>query len=338
VLNEALLWLPALLLVVVTNALLAFIARPCGRLRWLIAAIVLGTPALFPSDGQFTNGHLRVLSTFITSFAIVTAVRLADFDQIIQRTQLSRWRVYAWLSLPLVNLSPPSLAASQRWASALRYLTKAGAKRLAWEVLALVAAQCEPLPWACKSALLVFYFVLNTTAFHDLVAGLCVVAGLGIDELFDAPLLSRSPRDFWSTRWNKFINRFALKYVALKVRHRLSPFLTLFVVFLCSGLFHEYFAWGVGGWTRAPGGMLAFFSIQAVAVWLGTRLPWKASPWLTQPLTFVWMLISAPLFFIEVSPAFLAFGYPQEWLPFEAIHFWGSIRQFPTEALNGLCL
>jgi len=328
-LRDALLWLPSWLVIVVVNLWLTWRARPLGRWRWLVAACILSAPVYFPPAGGPACSYLRVLDTLITSLAITSAARLADYDHALLQRDLERWRLYAWLSLPVVGLRAPPARPTSRLRQALRHWSKAAIKRLGWELCALVAtywSTAGTFPWPVRSAFTMLYFVLNLTAFHDLMLGLCVACGLSGDELFDAPLLSCSPRDFWSRRWNKFISRFALKYVALKWGARDRVIFTLLLVFGCSGLFHEYFAWGVGGLSRAPGAMMSFFLVQALAVWVGSRLPWQAPAWVTQPLTFIWMGLTAPLFFMEVAPALLAFGYPKAWLPFEAGMLWGWVQ------------
>ncbi len=323
ILREAYLWLPALFIIVSTNASLSWWGRPLGAWRYLVCAYVATAPAFFPRHGSYEFVELGMLNTILTSLTIVSAARLPDFDQAVHRPHPSRWTLFFWMSLPVVSLNPNRHPARKRLRLGLRFLLLALFKRGIWEGCAWGASTLVHLPWALKSTLVILYFVLNLTAFHDLVVGLVHFAGLGVDELFDAPLLSKSPRDFWSRRWNKFINRFALKHVALKVRHRVSNFWLLFSVFFVSGIFHEYFAWGVGGLSRAPGAMVLFFSIQAVAVWAGSKWPLRASAWVTQPLTFVWMIGTAPLFFMDVGPALLDFGYPVDWLPFSEKHLWG---------------
>lgn len=330
-LNEALLWMPAFFIIVINNAVLAAYRRPLGKLRWAAAAFVLASPLALPIEGSYRHVELGMLNTIVTSLAIVSGARLADYDLAVMRSHLDRRTLFMWLSLPVVSLSSSRLDRRERFTLGSLCLVRALAKRLSWEALALFAAQLDALPWLLKSSLVMLYFVLNLTAFHDLVVGLCYMSGLGVDEIFDRPLLSRSPRDFWSRRWNKFISRFALKYVALKVRHRISPFYVLLLVFGCSGLFHEYFAWGVGGFSRAPGAMSLFFLIQTLAVWIGIRRPWPISAWITQPLTFLWMAVTAPLFFMEVCPAILAFGYPREWLPFSERMLWGWSTILPSQ-------
>lgn len=202
---------------------------------------------------------------------------------------------------------------------ALRFLFLAGAKRLVWELIALALPLAEPesTPWPLRCAVLIVYFVLNLTAAADLTSALCLWLGSDVDELFDAPLLSTSPRDFWSRRWNKFINKFALKHVALPLRKSTPPQVVILAVFATSGLFHEYFVWGVAGDKARFGYMTSFFLVQGVLVWLGTRFPW---PQLPRPLgiafTFGTMMLTAPLFFWAVEPALRAFGFPNTWLPF----------------------
>jgi D-alanyl-lipoteichoic acid acyltransferase DltB (MBOAT superfamily) len=193
------------------------------------------------------------------------------------------------------------------------------AKRLCWEpfAFAMIYFDGQTVPWAIRSAFLMLYFVLNLTAASDFLTGFCLLLGTDVDEIFDAPLLSRSPRDFWSRRWNKFINRFALKHVAMPIGRHWSAGGVILAVFSTSGLFHEYFAWGVGGAEAVYGSMMVFFVLQGIVVLLATRLRVRSLP---HPLgtvaTFAWMTLTAPLFFLAVRPALLAFGYPTSWLPF----------------------
>jgi hypothetical protein len=162
---------------------------------------------------------------------------------------------------------------------------------------------------------LILYFVLHLSALAHLLSGLCAKQGLQVDALFLRPLLATSPRDFWSRRWNRFISRFALKHVALKLQGKVRGFWLVLAVFVTSGVFHEYFAWGVGGPSARQGLMTIFFVIQGVAVWIETRFPPVLRGWWGTLLTFFWMMVTAPLFFLAIERALTGFGFPQSWIP-----------------------
>lgn len=310
-------WLPALGTHILWLIVVASWGRPLGRMRWTIAGGVLATPLLFPRPTEQMLLPWGQVATILTTLLIIFAARLPDWDATV-RKKVTDWKGrLLWLLLPNLRLRPQSAQGALRWKRAARYFGKALLLHLAWLAISLsfTLTTADQVPWPVRSALLILFFVLNVTAFHDAVAGGVVLAGYEVDELFDAPLLSRSPRDFWSRRWNKFISRFALKHIALKTRH-LRPEWTVLLVFACSGLFHEYFAWGVGVQQAEHGKMMLFFLIQGLAVLLGSRWPWALPGRLQNLLTFLWMALTAPLFFRAIQPAVLAYGFPFSWLPF----------------------
>ena len=293
--------------------------RPLGVWRWPLAAFVALAPGTTPALGTYSPVEWGILTTVVTTLAITTAARLPDLDHQLRVQERSRFRLFMWMSWPVARLAATPGTSSEINRRAFRYLLLAGAKRLIWELLALILPllPASAVPWPIKTAVLMIYFVLNLTAASDLASALCLWIGSDVDDLFDAPLLSTSPRDFWSRRWNKFINKFALKHVALPLRKRAPVTVVIFAVFATSGLFHEYFAWGIAGTGAVFGSMMVFFLIQGAVIWLGTRL---SLPKLPAPvgiaLTFSWMMLTAPLFFRAVAPALNAFGYPTAWLPF----------------------
>ncbi len=303
-----------------TNLIVAAARRPLGNVRWALAAFVLLTPLTFPALGSYSPTRWGVLDTVLTTMAIISAARLPALDRVVTIAPRSRAQLFFWMTVPMARFWPEDRKVRNNNRRRVpRLLLSAALKRLAWEPLSYVTMLDEGtgIPWPLKSAVLILYFVLNTTAAADALAALCLLLGCDVDVLFDAPLISYSPRDFWSRRWNRFISRFALKHVALKLGRHWGPWGTISAVFATSGVFHEYFAWGVGGSGSRPGYMSVFFLIQGVAVWIGTRvkLPRLPHP-LATAITFVWMTMTAPLFFAAIEPALIAFGFPPGWLPF----------------------
>lgn len=318
--EPALAWLPAFGLVFAINLTVALLRRPLGRARWLLAAVVVCAPALVPHHESYSPPTWGILTTILTTVAIVTAARLPDLDRTLRTKARASAPLFLWMSLPMARFFPDdSLARKRNRRRAPRYLFWGAVKRLAWEPFAFALTQVDggSLPWPILSAVLMLYFVLNLTAASDFLSAFCLLLGADIDDLFDAPLWAQSPRDFWSRRWNKFINRFALKHVALPIGRRYTPSAVIIVVFATSGAFHEYFAWGVGKEDAKYGSMMLFFSIQGAVVWLGEKVKIPPLPHaLETALTFTWMMLTAPLFFAAVEPALHAFGYPESWLPF----------------------
>lgn len=325
-LSPAHLWLPALVMILGTNLTVAIAGRSLSGWRWPLAAIVLLTPLTFPQAGTYSPQRWGVLDTIFTTMAIVSAARLPTLDRLFSNGTRSRAQLFFWMTVPMARFWPEDNArrANNR-RRVPRLLLSAAAKRFCWEPLGYLTTLFEgdSVPWPIRSAILILYFVLNITAAADALSAFCLLLGCDIDVLFDAPLLSYSPRDFWSSRWNRFISRFALKHVALKLGKRWGSWAIILSVFATSGIFHEYFAWGVGGSGSRPGYMAVFFVIQGFAVWVGTRAPIFKVPHLVgTALTFLWMTVTAPLFFAAIEPALLAFGFPRDWLPFvELVNF-----------------
>jgi D-alanyl-lipoteichoic acid acyltransferase DltB (MBOAT superfamily) len=159
------------------------------------------------------------------------------------------------------------------------------------------------------------FFTFNFTALADGVGALAALVGFEVEPVFQAPLLSRSPREFWSRRWNKFVARFLLRHVALSLPRRWPAPVIVLCVFAVSGLLHEYFAWGSAGEHWVAGDMLVFFLAQGLAVIAELRVPVRAPRKVGIVTTFLWMTLTAPLFFHAFSACLVAFGYPDAWLP-----------------------
>jgi hypothetical protein len=317
------LWLPAFSVILATNLAVALAARPLRQIRWLLAAFVLTAPATLPALHTYSPRTWGILDTVATTMAVVSAARLPALNEKFKSASPKSWELFFWMTVPVARLWQRD--ASQRSRNrrrAGRLLLSALLKRLAWEPFGYLTTWMDgdAIPWPARSAVLIFYFVLNITAAADALSAVCLLLGFEIDVLFDAPLLSRSPRDFWSSRWNRFISRFALKHVALPLGRRWGASGIIFAVFATSGVFHEYFAWGVSADGARHSLMLAFFVLQGVMVWLGTRFSFPPVPHaMGTALTFVWMAVTAPMFFAAVEPALMAFGYPQDWLPFDLL-------------------
>src|SRR5688572_5107492 len=240
-------WLLAAVLLAVPS-IFAWPGRdvPDAGRRWRLAIIALAAPLFCPTRG--------LISTVVTGLSIVVASRLPDLpSRASDESALSR---LLWLMTPIVRSVPTSgaaRAANRRLAA--RLLLRAVSKRLCWEPLGWCMTQLDPehTHALLKTAFLILYFVLNLTALADVALGLARLIGADTDELFDWPLLSASPREFWSRRWNRYIARFALRHVALPLTARFPRPVVVLAVFLASAAFHEYFAWGAAGAETRPG-------------------------------------------------------------------------------------
>jgi len=309
-------WLPAFLVILGVNLFVSHRTRVNTGGLWAASLFVLLVPLAFPGN---SNSLATVARTFITTQLVVTAVRLADLRRVQRGFHPSPLELFLWMSLPMARFFPKELSQRNRnRRRAIQRIAHMGFLLLVWQAVSSLLAIYPALLvyWPLRSALLILFFVVHICAAAGAATSLCLALGLNVDELFDSPFLSSSPRDFWGRRWNKFINRFALKHVAMPLQRRNSSALVLVGVFLASGLFHEYFAWGISGTQTRPGAMMLFFFVQGTMIWGGTKISLKLPRWLGTLLTFCWMALTAPLFFWALLPGVLAFGYPEAWLPF----------------------
>ena len=135
-------------------------------------------------------------------------------------------------------------------------------------------------------------------AYNATIVPAALISGWKIVEVYKNPFLADSPRDFWSRRWN-------LHFHNVMHRHVFAPIcgkdksvsksrivLGSFVVFLISGLMHEYLTFimmepdmysGYAGW------ITVFFVLQGFASWL---VPVHVG-WIP---TMAILAISSPLF------------------------------------------
>lgn len=125
--------------------------------------------------------------------------------------------------------------------------------------------------------------------------------------LFDKPWITRSVYDLWSRRWHQ-VFRPGFHQVAYAPIRRLfgANHQTLgriagtIAVFACSGLMHDYIIISMLGYSnyKTPGVFgyqTLFFLLQAVATIVSVTSP-KLPGWLARPLTWIWVLYTAPLF------------------------------------------
>ena len=152
---------------------------------------------------------------------------------------------------------------------------------------------------------------LSVSALCDFITAVGLHTGVVVDENFDAPMLARSPRDFWGRRWNRFVHRFATRHVFLLVGGRRRPGLAALAIFTASGLVHEIFVVLVLG--RLPervGWMTAFFVLHGLATvgQLALRRRRGRGPAMPRPvavgLHLVWISATAPLFFGPLGEIF----------------------------------
>lgn len=75
----------------------------------------------------------------------------------------------------------------------------------------------------------------NLNAFNEMIKG------ADVERIFDSPfLLSRTPTEFWTERWNLMTQSLLKTAVFLPLRQHISAKLAVLGTFVASGLYHEY--------------------------------------------------------------------------------------------------
>jgi hypothetical protein len=218
------------------------------------------------------------------------------------------------------------LPADTRWprsADDVQLTRRAGGRRLArllgklpaitgmLALASLLPTLHDFAPASLLWALAMTYLCISAIA--DLLSGLVMLTGLHVAESFDAPLIARSPRDFWGRRWNRFVSTFAFRNIFLPLDGRRRPVLAMSAVFLASGLAHEYLVMAsLGGPSETSGFMMAFFALHGLATILEGSIDRRRSfrRLMPRPIAIaahtLWFVATAPLFF---APFHQIYGY-----------------------------
>ncbi len=293
----------ASLMVAVTLHAWVVPSRAPRGVAWALPGIVaaLSIPFAVPVEAVY----VRAFSVCVSVAMAVRTYELARGLGPDRRTR-ERFSWFAvWLALPPEARAPKTpmevaLNREQGRRRLLRALAKAVAAGALVRVHQLHPELHDHLWVETLWAMWLIYVVVSGVA--DVTSGLVMQAGAWVDDIFDAPALARSPRDFWARRWNLVVHRWALRNVFLPLGGRRRPLLVTAVVFVISGLMHEWVVFACLGRPGShTGWMLAFFSLQGLAVvaqtlvrrWLRRPL---ASPAVCVLLHFSWMLATAPIF------------------------------------------
>lgn len=161
-------------------------------------------------------------------------------------------------------------------------------------------------------ALTMLYLLLSGAA--DLGGAVLGLAGLRMAKVFESPILARSPRELWGRRWNRYVSGLAFRHLFVPLDGRRHPLRATAVVFLASGVMHEYLvAAALGRVPERVGWMTAFFALHGMAViaemGLGRLLGRRAR--LPAPIGIAlhlgWLVATAPLF---LGPLGEIYAYP----------------------------
>lgn len=268
---------------------------------------LLGASAL-PFVAPSNDG---VLQMFLTTWAVIFAAKAwerAHGNVLDERMMETPARFIVWWFVPLDTrvVEHRRLVLAQREAG--MRLRRAAAKLIVAGLLVgfnrvLMLDWTTPLATAAW-AMTLLYTCISGGA--DAVTGLAILAGFRVSEPFCAPYLARSPRDFWSRRWNRFISEFARRNVYWRWNGRRNPLLATAVVFCMSGLLHEYIIIAL---LRGPGShtgwSLGFFALHWVAMALDERFrifgKFRIKVAIAAQLALLWL--TSPMFFVPLDEA-----------------------------------
>jgi hypothetical protein len=232
------------------------------------------------------------------------------------------WRCVLWLMVPHDPRWPSSPERrNQNRAKLPARIARALLKTTAGAALYSIAQLSPPQQWPflVTATVTTFQFYFFATAIADLVGALALLAGCDIDEIFVLPFLARSPGDFWSRRWNLYIARFGARHIFFPWR-KLGVAWASLLVFVASGVMHEYIVLAIFGLRAKLGYMFVFFMLQWVGVsaqhlWLRTtRGQIHLRDGLAIALHLVWF-VPTTVFFFEPVGEFL----DQWWIAWRTI-------------------
>jgi hypothetical protein len=305
-------WVVGLALVATVTALTALPSsgtRP--RLGWLLVGLCALIPFTIPEDPQW----IRLL---VASFAVVFAARSWERTHGRAPPDIteSAARFVLWWLVPAEARYPKDATDALRARREgrrrlLRVLPKLGAIM----VLALINRALDDITanrwvFAAWSMGLIYAMI---SAIADGLTGVLMQTGVHLTETFDAPILARSPRDFWGRRWNLFVHRWAIRNVFFPLGGVRAIGRTTLLVFAVSGLMHEYLLIACAdGVTSRVGHTVGFFLLQGAGVLAESRVRRKLPRSMAVLLHLAFLLVTTPIFF---RPLDAAVGYSRWWKP-----------------------
>lgn len=279
-----------------------------------LAALVLSIPFWLPKDAA-------VWRFFLALSSVLLFARLWEATEERPASPLSlstpgRFSLFLF-SIGDLQFSTNDAERKQARRAGLFRLGRAGLKLAA---LALLLVVLSALPTLADSALPRAAWCLlaaycASTAVSDVLSGATMaLSGHREAEVFQSPLIARSPIDFWSQRWNLMFRNAAYRLIFVPAGGRKRAVQASILVFAFSALLHEYLVVAALGHTG--GHMAAFFSLQGAATLLNAWARRRTERRMPRPLgialTWAWMLLTSPLFFVPILEIF----------PLETLRLW----------------
>lgn len=284
-------------------AVLGWRARASRRVLAVVLAVLV---ALLP----WLAPPLPILRFFIAMGAILVCARLLEtLRGHVPEPAKSSFASYCtyFLSVAELTFSESDAARSRaRRAGGLRLLRALVKAACVLGLFALATAYpALHEHWAVHALWCLFAAYFAASGGADLQSGLVMCSsGHQAGEVFCAPPLATSPRDFWSRRWNAMFRNSAHRLVFTPLGGAAHPVRAVLGVFLASALVHEYLVLASLGHTR--GHMFTFFMLHGIGTLLTglRRTPWPVPRGLDVLLHSAWLVVTAPLFFAPMELIF----------------------------------
>lgn len=285
-------------------ALLVRSRRIPGLIGVAIAAVI---PFLTPSTPQW----LRLV---VSALAVVWAARVWERAHGREPDVADAWRFWLWWGVPAdARLPRTAQEATENRRAGIRRLARAATKVGVVVGVVVVNRAVEDITQSTMVfvAWSMTYLYACISGIADALTGALMLTGLHMSESFEAPMLARSPSEFWGRRWNRFVTRWAFRNVFIAAGGRRTPARATMLVFVISGLMHEYLLIACQhGWSRYAGWTLAFFVVQGLAVVLGNAITRTMPRALAVLLHLAFLFATTPLFLIPLDDAV---GYSKWW-------------------------
>jgi len=216
---------------------------------------------------------------------------------------------YSYINAADARWTPEEERPGVRRGGALRLLRALGKAAAFVALLAMSSAFAELHGiWALHLFWTVWASYCFITACFDIGAGLAMLSGIELSEVFDLPPLADSPRDFWSRRWSLAFRNAAHRMIFVPLRGAEHPVRAVALVFLVSAVAHEYLVVASLGTTR--GEMSVFFALHGAATLLDGLIAKRRQgrALLPRPLAvslhLLWFTASSHFFFTPFLKAF----------------------------------
>ena len=266
--------------------------------RWVtffLALPLLVVPLLLPEDWPLTRGFVTIwvggmlLKLIETGWNRITAPEMG----------ISIPRYLIWFHIQQDTSWPKNDTEKRENQQQGVYRLKRGFGYLVLILIMIGLATALPIStygiWV-QSFWGMWLFCFIVSAITDFASVPWLLMGVGVTEILQTPIFARSPRDFWSRRWNLWIKKFCHRNIFKPIQAKTSPLIAVSAVFLFSAILHEILvAYMVG---HSIGYMSAFFILQGLATMIETRFQWPSFPRsLAVGLHTLWMSLTIPLFF-----------------------------------------